>query len=146
MWSAVESNIKKIKTECPHIHIGIASVISIFNVYTIPEFISYLIKNNLIDNKTSASFYCLVNPNFYSFNILNQDFKKIIIDKLSKTQYNSNNINTQIQNVINHLQSSTYDYNLQRQFKRHTEYYDSIRNKKFTETFTELKEFYENIF
>jgi hypothetical protein len=40
---------------------------------------------------------------------------------------------------------SAVDYKLQKQFKHHTDYYDKIRNKKFIETFPELKNFYENI-
>ena len=51
----------------------------------------------------------------------------------------------QIENVIKHLKSSTTNLNLQKQFKKHTDYYDSIRNKKFIDTFPELAEFYENI-
>ncbi len=143
-WNTLVENIKTVKESCPHIFIGIASVISAFNVYTLPEFIDYMVSNKLVDSNTAVSFYCLLNPNFYSFNIFDQDTKNKIIDKLSNRQYNST-VNSQIENVIKHLQLSTVDVNLQRQFKTHTDYYDDIRNKKFTDTFPELTEFYENI-
>jgi predicted transcriptional regulator len=100
--------------------------------------------NQLVDSSTTASFYCLINPNFYSFDIFDSKTKNNIIEKLSNRQYN-NHIKPQIENVIKHLKSSTTNLNLQKQFKKHTDYYDSIRNKKFIDTFPELKEFYENI-
>ncbi len=143
-WNIIENNIITVKEKAEHIQFGVATVVSIFNVFTLSEFIDYMIQKNLVDNKTNATFYCLLNPNFYSFNILDIDLKKIIIDKLSKRKYN-NSLDIQIDNVIKHLQSSIVDQQLQKQFVKHTEYYDKIRNRRFIETFPELKEFYENI-
>jgi hypothetical protein len=100
--------------------------------------------NQLIDSSTTASFYCLINPNFYNFDIFDNETKNNIIEKLSNRQYNIH-IKTQIDNVIKHLKSSTINFNLQKQFKKHTDYYDSIRNKNFINTFPELEKFYENI-
>lgn len=144
-WNKLVANIKSVREACPHIHFGVASVISAFNVYTLPDFIEYMITNGLVDSNTTASFYCLINPNFYSFDIFDEVTKNKILAKLSKIQYN-NHINSQIQNVIKQLESSSVNDSLRRQFKHHTEYYDSIRNKKFADAFPELKEFYENIF
>lgn len=144
-WDKLVENIKRVKESCPHIHIGVASVVSAFNVYTLPEFIEYMIDKNLVDSNTTASFYCLINPNFYSFDVFDSDTRNKIVDKLLKRQYN-NHIKSQINNVIKQLASATPDENLRRQFKQHTDHYDLIRNKKFIETFPELKEFYENIF
>lgn len=144
-WNELSNNIKQVKESCPHIHMGIASVISAFNVYTLPEFIDFMMKNELVDSTTSASFYTLINPNFYSFDIFDNDTKTEILDKLTKRSYNSR-IGSQINNVIKQLESSTYNPNLRKQFKHHTDYYDSIRNRQFVNTFPELKKFYENIF
>jgi hypothetical protein len=143
-WNTLEENIRLVKLSCPHIHIGIASVISAFNVYTLPEFIDYMITNKLVDSNTTASFYSLLNPNFYSFDIFDFDTKCDIIEKLSNRSYNSH-IKSQIENVIRQLTASTYNPRLQNQFKIRTDYYDGIRNKKFVDTFPELKDFYENI-
>ncbi len=144
-WLKLEHNIKTVKKECPHIHYGIASVISAFNVHTLPEFIDYLITNNLADASTTASFYCLINPNYYSFDILDDDTKQLTIAKLSKIKYNGH-IKSQIDNVIKQLELSKFDQQLQYKFKYYTDHYDSIRDKKFVDTFPELTEFYENIF
>jgi radical SAM protein with 4Fe4S-binding SPASM domain len=143
-WSTLEENIRLVKSSCPHIHIGVASVISAFNVYTLPEFIDYMITNELVDSSTTASFYSLLNPNFYSFDIFDLETKSNIIEKLSNRNYN-NHIKSQIENVIRQLTVSTYNPRLQQQFKNRTDYYDTIRNKKFIDTFPELKDFYENI-
>jgi len=144
-WKKIEENILTVKSECPHIYFGIASVVSIFNVLTLPEFIDYLFQNKLVDSKTTASFYSLINPDFYSFSIFDDKTRMLAIEKLSDRQYNGH-IKSQIENVIRHLKSSVVNVDLQKQFKHHTDYYDSIRNRKFVETFPELSGFYENIF
>jgi radical SAM protein with 4Fe4S-binding SPASM domain len=138
-WIKIQENIKLIQKECSRLSIGIASVISVFNVYTIPEFLDYLFEHNLINDTTSASFYCLINPSFYSFDILDDAMKDKIIKKLSKCSYNKF-LNHQINNVITYIKTSNYNLNLRTKFLKHTDYYDTIRNKRFTDTFPELKE------
>jgi radical SAM protein with 4Fe4S-binding SPASM domain len=143
-WDVIKTNIGRIKDNCAHVNIGISSVISIFNVYTIPEFIDYMMANKIVDSNTTASFYCLINPSFYSFDVFDTEVKEIIIDKLTQRQYNGH-MKSQIENIVKHLRSSTFNITLQQQFKKQTDYYDSIRTKNFIDTFPELKEFYENI-
>ena len=143
-WNLLVENIKTVRSACPHIHMGVATVVSAFNVFTLPEFLDTLVNNNLVDKQTTASFYCLINPNFYSFDVFDDETKLKAIVKLSNICYNGH-IKSQIDNVIKQLKSSMTNTQLQKQFKRHTDYYDSIRNRKFVETFPELKEFYENI-
>jgi radical SAM protein with 4Fe4S-binding SPASM domain len=143
-WKILEKNIKLVKEICPHVHIGISSVISVFNVYTLPEFIGYLENKNIINNTTPISFYCLINPTYYGFNILDLEIKALIIEKLLSRQY-TKNISREIESIIKQLSSSIFDANLQKQFKSHTDYYDTIRDKQFIQTFPELKKFYENI-
>lgn len=142
-WVTVEQNFKKVKEACPHIYMGIASVISVFNVYTLPEFMDYMVENNFVENNTMISFYCLINPEFYSFNILNADIKNKIIDKLLSKKYKL--FDYQIKEVIRHLESSEFNETTQHLFKENTQYYDAIRNRKFIDTFPELAEFYGRI-
>jgi MoaA/NifB/PqqE/SkfB family radical SAM enzyme len=143
-WKTIIDNINTVKTNCPHIHLGVSSVISAFNVYTLPEFTDYLLDNRLFE-ASSISFYNLIHPNFYSFDIFDAETKTGIIKKLSERKYN-NSIRSRIKNVIRQLESSTVNDELRRQFKDQTNHYDSIRNKQFTDIFPELKDFYENIF
>ena len=142
-WKTIIDNINTVKTNCPHINLGVSSVISAFNVYTLPEFTDYLLDNRLFE-ASSISFYNLIHPNFYSFDIFDTETKTEIIKKLSERNYN-NSIRSRINNVIRHLESSTANDELRRQFKDQTNHYDSIRNKQFTDIFPELKDFYENI-
>jgi len=143
-WKTIIDNINTVKTNCPHIHLGVSSVVSAFNVYTLPEFTDYLLDNQLFE-ASSISFYNLIHPNFYSFDIFDAETKTGIIKKLSERKYN-NNTRSRINNVIRQLESSTTNDELRRQFKDQTDHYDAIRNKRFIDTFPELKDFYENIF
>ena len=76
--------------------------------------------------------------------VLDQHTKNETIAKLSKIQYNGH-IKSQIDNVIKQLEMSKVNPQLQYMFKHYTDHYDSIRDRKFINTFPELKEFYENI-
>lgn len=143
-WCKVEENFKQVKKQCSHITIGISSVISVFNVYSIIDFIDYMIEKELLDNNTLTSFYCLINPDYYSFNVFDDNMKKLIINKLYLKKYKGN-IKVQIENIIKLLNSSKFNLDLQKQFKYHTDYYDSIRQRNFVKTFPELKNFYESI-
>lgn len=143
-WNTIVKNIQTVRNSCTHLHIGIASVISAFNVYTLPEFIEYMIEHKLVDSNTTVSFYSIQHPSFYSFNILEENIKNKIINKLKSKSYPSS-VSTQIDNVIKQLESSVTDKILQKSFKHYTDYYDSIRNKNFVSTFPELKELYESI-
>jgi len=144
-WSVIENNIKTVKEKCPNIHLGISTVVSVFNVWTIMEFVDYLIDRGILLEHTEISFYSILNPEYYSFRILDQDLKFKIIEKISKRTYNKN-IQSQLNNIVGHLNSSTYQNDLKLEFKKQTDYYDKIRNRDFRETFPELREFYENIF
>lgn len=140
-WELLEKNIKLTKQECPNIHIGVASVISVFNVYTLPEFIDYLIQEQIINETTYTSLYPIINPEFYSFDILDDKFKKKVLDKLYKTNY-SKQIDSQIKTVIGHIEKSSYNNDLRIKFRKQTKHYDSIRNKEFITVFPELAELY----
>jgi sulfatase maturation enzyme AslB (radical SAM superfamily) len=137
-WNVVEHNLKTIKAIVPHVKLQISSVISIFNVSTILEFLDYIFENNLFDKSHFyPNFYNLINPYYYSTNILPDIQRLALINKLSNANY-SPHINQQIKNVILHLENSKFNPALAAQFVKVTAHYDSIRNKDFKETFPEL--------
>lgn len=141
-WKLIENNIKQIKEKCPHVKLNSSSVISSFNVNTIPEFLDYLFDNNLFDRDTySPSFYNIINPSFYSFNILPDNLKVKIVEKLQNSimKYNRH-IRKEIISVINNLSNSNYSQELHNQFLKTTKHYDSIRKQNFLKTFPELME------
>lgn len=140
-WNLIEQNIKSIKEECPHIYMTSSTVISIFNVRTIPQFLDYLFDNGLFDSKSYApSFYNIINPSYYSFSVMPDNLKQDTILMLNKasTKYNKF-IQEKINGVINSLNQSRYDANLNKKFFEVTQNYDSIRNQNFEETFPELE-------
>lgn len=140
-WSLLEHNIKVVRNSCPKINIGIASVVSVFNVYTLPDFIDYLFENDIIDSYSYMSLYPIINPAFYSFKILPDKYKNEVIQKLSDTSYNKQ-IDSEIKTVIKHLETAQYDSKLRQEFKNKTDYFDTKRNRCLVETFPELAEIY----
>jgi hypothetical protein len=82
-----------------------------------------------------------MNPNYYSADVIPDDLKKIIMNKLNNLNY-TQSINKEIQKVITYLQNSNYDPMLRKQFINTTTHYDKIRNRSFVNTFPELRELF----
>lgn len=142
VWKDIEENILKIKNEVPHVHLNTGSVISVFNVYTIPEFIDYMIERGLFDKSSySPFFYNIINPEHYSANVLDDNLKNLILNKLYSVDY-GDKINSQIDKVISYIKNSNYNPSLREEFLKNTNYYDHIRNRNFLETFPELESIY----
>ena len=141
-WAVIENNIRTIQKEVPHVKLETGSVISVFNMYTIPEFLDYLFKNKLFNQQTySPYFYNIITPEIFSADILDNNIKNLIINKLSSVDYGEK-INRQIQKVITYVKNSTYNPELKEQFLNSTFYFDNIRNRNFLETFPELNYLY----
>ena len=142
-WNNIEDSIRRIKEQAPHVYLNTNSVISIFNIHTVPDFLDYMFDNKLFDRNTyNPYFYNIINPECYSANVLDDNMKYRIIDKLSNVCYNKN-INLQIEKVITYIKNSNYNPQLRDEFLRRTSYYDKIRNRNFVETFPELFELYQ---
>lgn len=137
-WDVIEHNLKTIKAIVPHVKLQISSVISIFNVTTILEFLDYILEKQLFDNNHFyPNFYNLINPHYYSTDVLLDTQRLILINKLSNANY-SPHINQQIKNIIINLENSKFNPVLADQFIKVTAHYDEIRNRNFKETFPEL--------
>jgi hypothetical protein len=137
-WDLIERNIKNIQQNTPHVNLQINSVISVFNISTTAEFYSYLIDNNIFNKDTFyPNFYNLLNPDCYSVNVIPEELKITIKDKLNSVSI-SKNIDQKIQDIIKFLDSSSYNQKLHDQFIEKTKYYDSIRNRNFAKTFPEI--------
>jgi radical SAM protein with 4Fe4S-binding SPASM domain len=141
-WSVIEDNLRLIKQELPQVRLYSTTVVSSFNVGTLPEFFTYILESNLFNSKYfNPSLYNLINPEFYSFSILNNELKSNIINKLSKAKFNTT-IDNRIQDVILSLKNSVYNEQDLQEFKKTTTEYDLIRNRNFLETFPELKDLF----
>jgi hypothetical protein len=142
IWSDVVSNIQRIKTETPYVRLSSGSVISVFNVFTVTDFLDYIFDNNLFDIKSyQPFFYNIINPNYYGAEIINQDLKNQIIDKIRSKSYNKN-IDKELNKIVMYLENSVYNEQLRKQFILITDHYDKIRNRNFLKTFPELQGLY----
>ena len=136
-WTLIESNIATIQRETPHVRLGVSSVISVFNVGSLIPFIDKI--TELMGSNVLLNFYNLINPDYYSFNVLPNEILDPIAHRLSNVHYNDS-IKHQIKNVLMNLNTSQYDPALHYKFVEQTTHYDSIRNKNFKETFPEISD------
>lgn len=146
-WNEVEENIRLINLECPSVKMQINSTVSVFNISTIPEFVDYLTSKNLFDSNTfDPYFYNLINPSYYSADVIPDQLKLSMIEKIGtviNSQTLSNRVNSRLHNTISYLKTANYNLDLHRQFLKVTNHYDSIRNQNFVNTFPELKSMYD---
>jgi len=137
-WKIIQDNVRLIKQQLPHVKLHTTTVVSCFNVSTLPEFFTHLLESKLFNiDDLDPILYYLQNPQFYSFSILNNELKSNIINNLSKATFNQAT-NTQIQNIILSLKKSKYDEQMLKEFKKTTLEYDTLRNRNFLEIFPEL--------
>lgn len=137
-WNTVEQNIKNINLNS-NIKLQSTTVVSIFNILTITDFLDYLFETNLFEEQNFLpNFYNLINPSYYSTRILDPQQKQIAIKKLLSSRYNKN-IDQRLQEIAMFLQNSNEDILSKQQFYKMTEFYDLARNRNFAETFPELK-------
>lgn len=140
-WSLVESNLKLIRKETPHVELHTNTVVSIFNIKTLPEFVQYIIDNDLVSIENyNPNFYNIMNPDYYSFKIIPEEDKIDIIKSLEQfASKHKGNIEYGIQGVINGLRSSVYSPELKTKLQIKTKYYDHLRKENVEETFPEIQ-------
>jgi MoaA/NifB/PqqE/SkfB family radical SAM enzyme len=135
-WKTIEQNLKRVKLETSHVNLQSSTVVSVFNILTLVDFIEYLINENLFDiDKFDPSFYNLINPSFYSVKILPSELKMQAIEKLKSSKI----LKSKFLEIVPYLDLSNSDLLSQQQFAEHTRYYDNIRNRNFIQTFPELQ-------
>jgi radical SAM protein with 4Fe4S-binding SPASM domain len=137
-WKEIEENIQTIKEQTPHVQIIVSTVVSIFNVYTLPEFLKQL--ESIINNNV-PNFYIIQEPEFYSFKILPPKFKDLCVEKLLKINHVPG-----ITEIISQLQQSKYDRNFHLKFINKTKELDKTRNQSFVKTFPELSDIFNDVY
>ncbi len=141
-WEDIVENIQRIKNETPHVKLNSGSVISVFNVFTVTDFLDYVFDTDLFRIESyQPFFYNIINPNFYSADIIDDEFKKQIITKIKSKSYNKN-IDKELNKIVMYLENSKYNEQLRKKFIEVTDHYDKIRNRNFIKTFPELQGLY----
>jgi molybdenum cofactor biosynthesis enzyme MoaA len=142
VWTDVENNIKTIQKEVPHVKLQTGSVISVFNLYTMPEFLNYVLDNKIFNIQNfHPFFYNIINPNYYSADVIPDNLKNRIVTRLTDLNY-SESINKEIRKVIIYLKNSKYNPALRKEFIAKTLHYDKIRGQNFEKTFPEILELF----
>jgi len=139
-WNKIVSNIKTIKQETPHVQLNFSSVLSVFNLPTITDFLDYLFDKQLFDSDICPSFYNIMHPDHYSANILTENEKLSIVNKI-KSRAPRYNVHIQelLKDTVRHLENSKFNLSSREEFVVTTDYYDKIRDRDFAKTFPELK-------
>ena len=136
-WDKVESNLQTIKEKCPHVKISFNTVVSIFNLCTLTDFLKYITARGF--NTNNGSLYNIVDPNYYSVSAMPQQLKNTAKSKIEDYMNdNPGKFSHQLKGVLRYIDNSKFDENAYKLFKAKTFYYDKIRNRDFVETFPEL--------
>ena len=144
-WSTIESNLRKIREQAPHIHLQTNTVVSILNIKTLTEFVDYMLASGMIDaDNYNPHFYNVMNPDFLSLQLLTESERNDIIKKLQDyAKMHKGNIEYALKGVINGLKTTEHDPKLKKLFQKEIGYYDILRNEDGKTTFPELEDLFE---
>ena len=146
-WAQVEANYRAVQ-QLPKVELVVNSVVSIFNCFTLHDFHSYMIAQDLFRaNGSSNSLYNLTQPSVFDAHLLPKNVIEACVQNLRKTKDmwvefapNSGTI-VQIEQSINQLLAPQpdMDWEAHRQ-KMQIEIarVDKIRGENFAEVFPEL--------
>jgi hypothetical protein len=146
-WDKTVANIKKLKEELPHIQFQITPTISIWNIFKFPDFIDYMIENDLIDLKVSPRFNLATSPWYANVMILPKHVKNRLIElyRVYANKYGKDNVD-----VYNGFKMIIYNLSVGEEnkggileFKQFNDELDQFRNEKFEDIVPEIKEVYE---
>ena len=136
-WNTIKNNLLTVKEVTPHVQLQTGSVISAFNLFTIPEFLDEM--KEIFGNSYSPFFYTIINPDYYSADVLDDSFKNLLLKKLMDYQPFNTGVQLEVEKVIQYIKKSTYNEQLKETFIQHNLHYDKKRNRNFAETFPELE-------
>lgn len=138
-WNAIEANIKTIRQQTPHVRINVQTVVSIFNIGTLSDFLDHMLSTTFSEENFSPEFINVIQPDFFSLSVLDKDTAYKFSSKLKKslTRYRPH-VQLQLSNVIKWLDSAIYDVNLHQQFVKEIALRDQLRNKYLVNYIPEL--------
>jgi hypothetical protein len=145
-WDRIVANIKTVKEQVPHAEFQITPTISIWNVFTFPDFFDYMIEQGFIDTKSSPRFNLLTYPWYANIMIL-PGFVKRRLAELYRFYQNKYKENVHIYNgfkmIIYNLTVGEENKGGIREFIEANDKVDKVRDEKLTDAIPELKEVYE---
>lgn len=121
-WSDVETNLQKI-LDNPWINASVTQTVSWMNIYYLEEFKTYFDKLGL---RTQSNL--VYDPKFYSINILSNDVKSVLQEKLLNFNH-----------LLDHVATNSDTLLLQQGFE-YNKYLDKSRVESFSDVFSEWAE------
>lgn len=157
VWSVMESNLRLLKKECPHVKIIVNFTVSLFNIFHLPEFHKEMVDKKLIQ-ADELNLNILNEPECYNIRILPEDLKNAAAEKLTEhiswikeqEPFQGKDTDTLINrkyyiskwfSCIHYMQDQDWQNRIPEFIERTTKV-DEIRNENFLEVFPELRVVY----
>ena len=145
-WERIVANIRTVKEQVPHAEFQITPTISIWNVFTFPDFFDYMIENGFIDTKSSPRFNLATNP-WYANIMIMPSFVKRRLAELYRVYQNRYKDNVDIYNgfkmIIYNLTVGDENKGGIQEFIKFNEELDKFRDEKLEDIVPELKEVFD---
>jgi Iron-sulfur cluster-binding domain len=154
-WDRILANFHKLKKEVPHAKFEITPTISIWNVYTFPEFFDHMVDVGMIDKDSQPRFNLLTYPWWANIMIL-PDFSKEYLIAYYRTYVQKYSDNECIKNGFRLIQanlksgSGKYGDLINREnkggileFIQHNNEMDKDRKEKLLDIIPELEKVYQ---
>jgi hypothetical protein len=145
-WDRIVSNIKLVKEQVPHAEFQITPTISIWNVFTFPDFFDYMINEGFIDTKSSPRFNLATNPWYANIMILPASVKRRLAElyRVYQNRYKDNiDIYNGFKMIIYNLTVGDENKGGIQEFIKFNEELDDFRDEKLEEVIPELKEVFD---
>lgn len=141
-WDQIVQNIRTIRDESPKTVIGFSTVVSIFNVMTVTEFLDELDDLGLLSTiMSNASFHNLTDPDYFSAAVLPDDIRIAAADKITaysaRLPADMSRLSDRLRKVIIYLRQPGTPH-LKEKCLQQIRLIDERRGESFTETFPEL--------
>lgn len=150
VWADIVKNINAIKLAVPHARLSMNTVISVFNIATLPEFIEELRALGFLSRIwiKDSTLYPISNPRIYKPDILPPEQRDMIGTKLrryiSNTTPDMKPIADNLKNALSFFEGG-YQPNMQKEFKKAVLKIDTRREESFGQTFPELADWFDSI-
>lgn len=145
-WEKIVQNIRLLKEQVPHAEFQITPTVSMWNVFTFPDFFDYMIKEGFIDTKSSPRFNLATNPWYANIMIMPTHVKRRLIElyRVYQDRYKDNpDIYNGFKMIIYNLSVGDENKGGVLEFIQFNEELDKFRNERLEDIVPELKEVFE---
>ena len=145
-WSKILKNIRKLKEDAPHVEFQITPTISIWNVFSFPDFFDKLVDEGLLDLVNPPRFNLLSWPWYANIMILPKEIKDKLREryKESMVRYHENKDLFNAFSMVRYtLKKGETNKGGLLEFIKYNDEVDQDRKENLLEAIPELKEVYE---